>query len=103
MHAGEEDEANQNCHLTIVRITKVYKDESFGNKSSPYLYDAIAVGYGILEKKIIYFTEEGHPKFFKGKFQRLESCDLFGKYAYDELKNTYVHSLVSNIPDSRRM
>ena len=76
MHAGEEDEANKNLHLTIVRITKVYKDESFGNKSSPYLYDAIAVGYGILEKKIIYFTKEGHPKFFKGKFQKLESCDL---------------------------
>jgi len=76
MHAGEEDESNKNLHLTIVRITKVYKDESFGNKSSRYLYDAIAVGYGILEKKIIYFTKEGHPKFFKGKFQRLESDNL---------------------------
>ena len=76
MHAGEENEANQNCHLTIVQITKVYKDESSGNKSSPYLYDAIAVGYGILEKKIISFTQEEHPEFFKREFQRLVSCNL---------------------------
>ncbi len=76
MHAGEENEANQNCHLTIVQITKVYKDESSGNKSSPCLYDAIAVGYGILEKKIISFTQEEHPEFFKREFQRLESDNL---------------------------
>ena len=34
---------------------------------------------------------------------RMFPMKVFGKYAHDELKNTYVHSLVSNIPDSRRM
>ena len=34
---------------------------------------------------------------------RMFPMKVFGKYAYDELKNSYVHSLVSNIPDSRRM
>ena len=77
MHAGELTEDNKNFHQTIVQITDEKLNTNKSSRSDPaYLYDAISVGYGVLEKKIIKFTKDAHPKFYGYRFCNLEPCDL---------------------------